>query len=189
MVPNMSDSFLIRGGRKSDHDFSFILFASQNRSPFPTRWVGRPQLCQLWQRHLRCQVPALGSSRLDGKPRSARCSFVPRMPTPCCERGVTSSVTGYLKAVWPAITESVFFRFSAKLGFKFPERRVSSCPAGCTQNQPGKPIFIEFRGPNKLRPDRLQAPSLYLSFRPPPTQNFVRGLIIDPHGLPKGLRS
>ncbi len=41
----------------------------------------------------------------------------------------------------------VFGRFSAKLGPKTPlERRGSSCSAGCTKNQPRRPIVRTFRG-------------------------------------------
>ncbi len=41
----------------------------------------------------------------------------------------------------------VFGRFSAKLGPKTPlERRGSSCSAGCTKNQPPRPILRPFRG-------------------------------------------
>ncbi len=40
----------------------------------------------------------------------------------------------------------VFGRFSAKLGPKTPlERRGSSCSAGCTKNQPRRPILRPFR--------------------------------------------
>ncbi len=40
-----------------------------------------------------------------------------------------------------------FWRFSAKLGPKTPlERRGSSCSAGCTKNQPPRPILRAFRG-------------------------------------------
>ncbi len=41
----------------------------------------------------------------------------------------------------------VFGRFPAKLGPKTPlERRGSSCSAGCTKNQPRRPILRPFRG-------------------------------------------
>ncbi len=41
----------------------------------------------------------------------------------------------------------VFGRFSAKLGPQTPlERRGSSCRAGCTKNQPRRPILRPFRG-------------------------------------------
>ena len=41
----------------------------------------------------------------------------------------------------------VFGRFSAKLGPKTPlERRGSSCSAGCSTNQPPRPILRPFRG-------------------------------------------
>ena len=41
----------------------------------------------------------------------------------------------------------VFGRFSAKLGPKTPlERRGSSCSAGCTRNQPRRPILRPCRG-------------------------------------------
>ncbi len=41
----------------------------------------------------------------------------------------------------------VFGRFSAKVGPKTPlERRGSSCSAGCTKNQPRRPILRPFRG-------------------------------------------
>ncbi len=41
----------------------------------------------------------------------------------------------------------VFGRFSAKLGPTTPlERRGSSCSAGCTKNQPRRPILRPFRG-------------------------------------------
>jgi hypothetical protein len=41
----------------------------------------------------------------------------------------------------------VFGRFSVKLGPKTPlERRGSSCSAGCTKNQPPRPILRPFRG-------------------------------------------
>ncbi len=68
---------------------------------------------------------------------------------------------GYLKAVCPQIVGSVFGRFSAKLGPQTPlDRRGSSCSAGCTKNQPGRPILRPFHGANKFRPDCLQVPSL-----------------------------
>ena len=70
-----------------------------------------------------------------------------------------------LKAVWPGIFGSVFDRFSAKLGPKASlDRRGSSCNAGCTKNQPGRPILRPFLGTKSKRPDCLQAPRV-----PPPT--------------------
>ncbi len=67
---------------------------------------------------------------------------------------------GYLKAVWPEFFGSVFGRFSAKLGPQTPlERRGSSCSAGCTKNQPGRPSLRPFRGAKKFRPDCLQVPN------------------------------
>ncbi len=59
---------------------------------------------------------------------------------------------------------SIFGRFSAKLGPQTPlDRRGSSCSAGCTKNQPGRPILRPFRG---ARPDCLQVPrsSEFLGF-------------------------
>ncbi len=67
--------------------------------------------------------------------------------------------TRYLKAVWPEIFGSVFGRFSDKLGPKTPlERRGSSCSAGCTKNQPGRPIPRPFHGSPKIPPGCLQVP-------------------------------
>ena len=40
-----------------------------------------------------------------------------------------------------------------------PERRGSSCSAGCTQTQPGKPIIRPFRGAKQTRPECLQVPT------------------------------
>ncbi len=72
--------------------------------------------------------------------------------------------TGCLKAVWPEFPGSVFGRFSAKLGPKTHlDRRGSSCSAGCTKNDPGRPILRPFRGAKKFRPDCLQVPSLNLA--------------------------
>ena len=45
-----------------------------------------------------------------------------------------------------------------------PERRGSSCSAGCTQTQPGKPIIRPFRGAKQTRPECLQVPTLGRSF-------------------------
>ncbi len=54
----------------------------------------------------------------------------------------------------------VFGRFSSKLGPKtLLERQGSSCGAGRTKNQPGRPIVRPFRGTEKFRPDCLQVPS------------------------------
>ena len=65
-------------------------------------------------------------------------------------RPLAGPLAGYLKAVWPEISGSVFGRFSAKLGPQTPlERRVSSCSAGCTKNQPGTPILRPLRGTKK----------------------------------------
>ena len=48
----------------------------------------------------------------------------------------------YLKAIWPEIPGLIFCQFSAKLGTKIPpDRRGSSCSAGCITNQPRRPIF------------------------------------------------
>ena len=64
---------------------------------------------------------------------------------------------GYLKAVWPEIIGPVFGQFSAKLGPKTPlERRGSSCSAGCTKNQPRRPILRPFRGNSEFGNHPLQ---------------------------------
>ncbi len=71
-----------------------------------------------------------------------------------------NSFTGYLKAVWPEISGSVFDPCSAKLGPKtLLDRRGSSCSAGCTKDQPRRTILRPLRGANKIRPDCLQVPS------------------------------
>ncbi len=78
-------------------------------------------------------------------------------------------LTGYLKAVWPEICGSVFGPCSAKLGPKTPlERRGSSCSAGCTKNQPGRPMLRPLRDAKKFWPDCLQVPRIC-----PSTKNWV----------------
>ena len=68
---------------------------------------------------------------------------------------IEANRAGYLKAVWPEISGPVFGRFSAKLGPKTPlDRRGSSCSAGCTKNQPRRPILRQFRGAKQI-PARL----------------------------------
>ncbi len=50
-------------------------------------------------------------------------------------------------AILNLIVGLVFGRFPAKLGPKTPpERRGSSCSAGCSTNQPRRPILRPFRG-------------------------------------------
>jgi hypothetical protein len=69
----------------------------------------------------------------------------------------------YLKVVWAEMFGSLFGRISSKLGPETPQtpdRRGSSCSAGCTKNQPGRPIIRPFRGTNKFLPDCLQVPRL-----------------------------
>jgi hypothetical protein len=83
-------------------------------------------------------------------------------------------VSGYLKAVWPDISGSVFSRFSARRGPRTPlDRRSSSCSAACTKNQPGRPILRPLRGANKFRQDCLHVIQILES-----SKNF-RG-IFDP---------
>ncbi len=55
------------------------------------------------------------------------------------------------------LISQVFGRFSAKLGPKTPlERRGSSCSAGCSKNQPPRPILRPFRGNSEFGNHPLQ---------------------------------
>ncbi len=57
---------------------------------------------------------------------------------------------------------SGFSRLSAKFGPKtFVERQGSSCSAGCTKNQSGRPILKPYRGATKCRPQCLSVPKIY----------------------------
>ena len=49
----------------------------------------------------------------------------------------------------------LYYIFEAPL-----KRRGSSCNAGCTQTQPGRPIIRPFRGAKQIRPECLQVPTL-----------------------------
>jgi hypothetical protein len=104
----------------------------------------------------------------------------PQLPTTCAFSGYP----GNLKAVWPEFFGSVFGRFSAKLGPETPPgRRGSSCSAGCTKNQPGRPILRPFHGANKFRPDCLQVPRKGL-LRPRALQPKSPKLAEEPGHLP-----
>ncbi len=61
---------------------------------------------------------------------------------------------GFLAVHWQfgiLIFGRVFGGFSAKLGPRTSlERRGSSCSAGCTKNQPPRPILRPFRGSSEF---------------------------------------
>ena len=64
------------------------------------------------------------------------------------------------KARGPRGTEGVQHDTATRMRPRTPlERRGSSCSAGCTKNQPRRPILRPFCGPKQFRPDCLQVPS------------------------------
>jgi hypothetical protein len=111
--------------------------------------------------------------------------------------GCSVALTAYrkssanLKAVWPGIFGSVFDRFSAKLGPKAPlDRRGSSCSAGCTKNQPGRPILKPFRGAKK-KATRLHSSTQATTTHKPtdcPLNKPSGTLLKGPNRLLPGLR-
>jgi hypothetical protein len=65
------------------------------------------------------------------------------------------------KAQGPRGTEGVQHDTATRMRPRTPlERRGSSCSAGCTKNQPRRPIIRPFRGTKKFRSDCLQVPRL-----------------------------
>ncbi len=62
---------------------------------------------------------------------------------------------GYLNAVWPEISRTVFGRPNLDLQTHL-KRRGSPCGAGCAKNQPGIPILRPLRGAQQIRPDNPQ---------------------------------
>jgi hypothetical protein len=83
--------------------------------------------CSFW-------LNTMSSAWIDGRPICCWCGF--RICT------ASKRCFGYLKAIWLGISGPNFDHFSTKLGPQTVlDRRGSSCSAGCTTNQPRRPIF------------------------------------------------
>ncbi len=109
----------------------------------------------------RRRTPGTAAQSRAGEPRRGASleAGAPTSPINLSQRFIGNSVFCFFQ---------VFGRFSAKLAPKTPlERRGSSCSAGCTKNQPRRPILRPFRGNSEFgkHPPQKSAKSQKLKFK------------------------
>ena len=79
----------------------------------------------------------------------------------CPPSSPSKNLGGYLRAIWLEIFGPIFPGFLAQADPGTPpDRRGPPRTSICTKNRPRKPILRQFRGAQRVPPDRLQIPGI-----------------------------